>query len=329
MPAMRSPETSTTCSAQGSWPAVGARLVLRVGGRPVRLDGKQPRTLASDAGPEAPRDDVVVRSEPQAVGRHRPRGVLAQQRGERGHVVALERVHVAFEQRALLRVERPQRLAVGDIRRLHRGVRPLERAVHRRDRRLEQLGDLGRLPAEDVAQHQDRPLLRRQMLERRDEREPDRLPRLGHLGGVAAFRHDPIVGHRQHPGGLGQRLTHQRDVGVLCGPEVDRAGSALGTAQHVEAHVRRDAVEPRPQRGTTLEPGVGAPGAEHRLLHGVVGLEGRPEHAVGVGGELAAVCLEPGLQIFGRSNHAHHGTTRRQRGTHRRRPDEYARRGSS
>jgi hypothetical protein len=39
------------------------------------------------------------------------------------------------------------------------------------------------------------------------------------------------------------------------------------------------------------------PGAEHRLLHGVLGLEGRGEHPVAVAGQLPAVLLERALEL--------------------------------
>ncbi len=317
MPAMRPPETSSTCKAHGSCPPCRARLVLRIGGRPVRLGRDQPRAPAPDPRAEAPGGDVVVGLQPERVGRHRPRGVVSEQRRERVHVVALERVDVASEERALLGVHRTQRLGVGDLGRLDRRVGALQGAVDRRDRRLEQLGDLGGLPAEDVTQHEHRTLLRRQVLERGDEGDADRLARLGHLGGVAVDRQHAVVGDRQDPRGLGQGLTEVRRLRRLRRPEVHGAGAAFLPAQHVETHVRRDAVEPGAQRRATLERLETTPRTQHRLLHGVLGLESRAEHAVGVGGELAAMLFEPQLQVFGCANHGHHPTTGRRRRTHR------------
>ena len=45
----------------------------------VRGDRHEPRSLAARTGPDAPRLDVVVRLQPQVVGRHRPARVLVEQ----------------------------------------------------------------------------------------------------------------------------------------------------------------------------------------------------------------------------------------------------------
>src|SRR5690606_27082912 len=57
-------------------------------------------------------------------------------------------------------------------------------------------------------------------------------------------------------------------------------------------HVVGDPVQPRAQCGSTLEAVVALPGLDEGVLDGVVGLRGRPEHAVAVAGELAAMALE-------------------------------------
>ena len=59
------------------------------------------------------------------------------------------------------------------------------------------------------------------------------------------------------------------------------------------ADVRRDAVQPRSQRGTALE-AVACPRqrAHEGLLDGVLGVERRTEHPVAVAGQLSAVLLE-------------------------------------
>jgi hypothetical protein len=229
-----------------------------------------------------------------------------QQRRERSHVVSLERLHVTFQQRSLFVVHRAERFRVGDGGGLERGVGPLQGAVHRSDRRVQQLRDLRRLPAEHITEHEHRSLLRRQELQRRDEREADRIPDLGRFGGVTARGQHAGVGHRQDPRGLGERLAHQRDVRLLRRSEVHRTGSALLAAQHVEADVRRDAVQPGAQRRPALEPVEAPPRSEHRLLHGVLGLERRAEHAVGVRRELSPVQLQSAIQVlaFRRTNHA-------------------------
>ena len=81
------------------------------------------------------------------------------QRGQRLHVVALEGGDVAFEQRATGVVELVHgrgRVGLGQG-----GPGALERAVHRGDARVEELRDLGRLPAEHFAEHERRTLARR------------------------------------------------------------------------------------------------------------------------------------------------------------------------
>ena len=58
--------------------------------------------------------------------------------------------------------------------------------------------------------------------------------------------------------------------------------------------------KPRPQRCPAVEPLVPAPRPQQRLLHGVLGLEGRPEHPVAVRGQLHPVPLQPRLELFRR-----------------------------
>jgi hypothetical protein len=76
-------------------------------------------------------------------------------------VVGLERLHEAGEQLAVRIVQGRSRIVQGRPNRLERGPRPLEGAVHGSDARLEQLGDLARLPAQHFAEDQDRALARR------------------------------------------------------------------------------------------------------------------------------------------------------------------------
>ena len=182
------------------------------------------------------------------------------------------------------------------VARLERGASPLQGAVDRGDARLQQLGSLGRLPAEHLAEDQHRALLRRQVLQSRDEREPDRLARDCDVGGIAVVVQHERVGHRLDPGHFGER----REIRLhrLSGrAEIHRSRSSLTACDHVQADVRRDPVEPRAQRRAALEPAQALPGAEQRLLDGVLGLEGRAEHAIAVAGELAAVDLERALEL--------------------------------
>ena len=187
MPVIRPSECSMTCSAQGSklppgplgryWPKAGRPLAL-VG---MSREPRQPWPM-----PRMPRRDVLGAAQPEVVRRHRERRVLVQQRDERVHVVVLEGRDVAVEQ---LRARRPSSVAgvssvvgcaVGDRR-----PRALQRAVDRRDARVEQLGGLGGAPAQHLAQDEHRALAGGQVLQRGDERQAQRLLRLRELGRVA------------------------------------------------------------------------------------------------------------------------------------------------
>ncbi len=177
-------------------------------------------------------------------------------------------------------------------------VRALDRAVHRGDARVEQLGHLGRLPLQHVTEHQHGPLPSGQVLQRGDERQADRLTRLHDLGGIACGQ-DPVVGDRQDPGGLRKRLAEVLDRRRLRRPQVHRAGPPFLARQHVEADVRRDPVEPRAEARATFEALEAFPRPEQGLLHGVLGVEGRAEHPVAVRGQLPPMLGEPLLEIVG------------------------------
>ena len=163
-----------------------ARLVLPERGRAVRGHGRDhARAPAADPRPEPPLEDVVTAA--AATGRtaastaSRPRGSATSARPCRS---ARRRRRSA---RAAPRPPRPPRATCRpalDVARLERRPRALQRAVDGGDARLEQLRDLARLPAQHLAEDQDRALARRQVLQRGDEREPDRLARDGLLGGV-------------------------------------------------------------------------------------------------------------------------------------------------
>ena len=167
----------------------------------------------------------------------------------------------------------------------------LQGAVDRDDRRVQQLGHLAGLPAQHIPQDQDRALARRQVLEGNDKGETDRFTVGRQLGRVAPGGTDPGVGNGQHPGGLRQGVRdHRGRRGRRT--QVHRHGPALRALEHVDAHVGGDAVQPGPQGGPALEAVDAAPGPHHRLLHRIVGLEARAEHAVAVTGQLPPVRLK-------------------------------------
>ena len=98
------------------------------------------------------------------------------------------------------------------------------------------------------------------------------------------------------PSGIGsiQSWSGVRRFSTIGSPgrsEVHRARASLARVEHVEADVRRDAIEPRAQRGSTLEALVAAPRPDEGLLHGVLRVD-RSEHPVAVRGELHAIVLE-------------------------------------
>ena len=163
-------------------------------------------------GPEPPREDVVAAAEPQGVRGHRLRGVLVEQRGQRVHVVALERVDVAREQLARASSSSGCTGSSREVARRERRPGALERAVDRGDARLEQLGDLGAFH-QHLTQDQHRALPRRQVLQRRDEGQPDRLardrrPRPGRRRPARRMR----VRDGLDPRHLGERVRSRRPV---------------------------------------------------------------------------------------------------------------------
>ena len=137
--------------------------------------------------------------------------------GQRLHVVALEGLDVALQQLARRPRSTGARASGVTSRRVERRPRPLQRAVHRRDARLEQLRHLGRLPAQHLAEDQHRALARRQVLQRGDERQPDRLARDRHLGRIAVGD-DPAVGDRLDPGRPRAARSGSRRSGSRAGP---------------------------------------------------------------------------------------------------------------
>jgi hypothetical protein len=165
----------------------------------------------------------------------------------------------------------PVEAAVGQAL-AHRHARPLQRAGHRCDGEPECVGGRRRRPAEDVAQDEHRPLPRRQVLDGDDERQLDRLPRHGRFLG-------------QHP--VGVRLQVQQFGAGVRQP--GRDGRAL--VQEVEAGVRRDPVQPRPQRGVALERLPLVPRPQERLLRHVLCVLVVREHPVAVHLQLTPVAL--------------------------------------
>ena len=208
-------------------PAVRARTVLAERRLPVRRRRQEagPAALRTRTDPEV--EDIGAAAEPHLVGGHRLRRILVDERGERLHVVALEGVEVAGEQRLLLVVDLLGHVGRRQVAGLERRPRPLQRAVDGRHGGAQQLGDLVGPPAQDLAEDQHGPLAGRQVLQGADERQLDALPGDGHLAGVAVVGEDPTGGDRLDPRGLGQDRPGRRRPARRLGAEVHRAGPAL------------------------------------------------------------------------------------------------------
>ena len=189
--------------------------------------------------------------QPQVVRRHRDHDVVAQQRGQRGHVVALEGVDVP--RRGAPRAPGRAWCRAGRRRAAARVARARCSALFTDATDVSSSSaDLRGLPPEHLAEDQHRALARRQVLQGGDEGEADRLAGRRDVGRVAVEVDDPVVGDRLHERVLGLGREHGGgDRGRRA--EVHRAGPALRAAVHVDAHVAGDAVEPRPHRRAALE----------------------------------------------------------------------------
>src|SRR2546426_485432 len=128
--------------------------------------------------------------------------------------------------------------------------RALQRAVDASDAHLEELGHLGGFPAHDLAEDERGPLLCRQVLERRDEREAHGLLCDRPILRIRIGGHER-VGDRLDPGDFGESLEVRFDR-LARGAEVHRARTVLLRAEDVEADIGRDAVEQRAYSGPCL-----------------------------------------------------------------------------
>ena len=135
------------------------------------------------------------------------------------------------------------------------------------------------------------------VLEGGDERQPDRLAGRGDVGRVAGQVDHPLVGDRLHEHVLAVGLAEYGVGMVARQAHLHGAGTALGAAQHVDAHVVGDAVEPRPERRASLEGADGTPRPDHGFLDGVLGLGAAAEHAVAEARELPAVRLDRPFEL--------------------------------
>jgi hypothetical protein len=140
--------------------------------------------------------------------------------------------------------------------------------------------------AEHVAQHERGALLRRQLLQRDDERELDRFALL-----VAGFRsrsgiRKRAVRVRLEPAGLDGAAGSRQSHGVL------RGWAVPAVANRVETPVGRDPVEPGAQRRPLLETVESTPGGKQRFLDEILGVLHGAEQPVAMQLELAPERLD-------------------------------------
>ena len=149
---------------------------------------------------------------------------------------------------------------------------PQQRTVDRDRRCAEHRRHLAGRQIRDVPQNQRRPLPRRQMLQRRDESQPDAFPSPGHLRRIDLQRTHPS---RLRSGGPRGQVPVQLRLAQAGGQHPPRP--LLDEAQ---ADVRGDVIQPGPYRGSALEPVKPPPRPQERLLHGVLRVRRRTEHPV-------------------------------------------------
>ena len=228
--------------------------------------------------------DVRSATEPGGQGRHGEPGVLGEQRNERRNVGAFPGVHERAHQ--LASAVRADLIELGPLRLLghpfaHRLPCTLQSAVHGRRCGVEDPGDFGGRELQHFAQDQHGPLAGRKVLEGSDEGElhafalqvPGR--RIDILGRNGTF----VLWPRFEP----DRTGHRVPQAVLAPPRravIGREDPTRSARDQPQAGVRRDLVQPRAHRAPTLEGTQSSPGAEQRLLQGVLRVLDRAEHPV-------------------------------------------------
>jgi hypothetical protein len=228
-------------------------------------------------------------------GRRRQPHILGQQADDAADVARrVGRGQLPYQLPLRRQAGRGRRLTVRRARRLPRqgGPPALERASHRIGRGLEDARGLGPAEAEHVTQHDDGALAGRQQLQRRDERQGDRLGGLvpclrSRLGAGQLIEQQVWIrfepGHVAEPGRLGRIGPGLRAV--------HRHPPATG-AQGIEAAAGGNPVEPGADRGPFFEAPEPAPGGQQRLLERVLGVLGGAEDPVAVNLQLVPVRVD-------------------------------------
>jgi hypothetical protein len=207
--------------------------VHRERGLQVRSGGNE-QVLDRRGVPVARAPERVETVVPDRARRERDARVGAHERGERREVPALEGVDIPPRDLSLLRgrilgvhpLEPPRRRAVAQP-----VAGALQGAVDSRHARAEERRGLARREPRRVAQDQRRPLARRQVLDRRHERDLERLPR---GGGLVRINQAVRVGiEPREVGGDRRRL----DLRVRRGRDVRRQQPRGAARQVVQARV--------------------------------------------------------------------------------------------
>jgi hypothetical protein len=193
--------------------------------------------------------------------------------------------NVAVEERRLRFGERLARNAHIPTR--ERCTSTLQRAVHGCNRGIQALGDFRGRPAKHVGQDERGALPRRQVLKRRHEREADALPERGDFERIAVSRDRANIRNWLEP--MRARASLELGVYGADGTLFNRTRATRTVRECVEAHVRRDSVQPRSYRRAPFEAVEISPRTHHRLLHGILGIGSRAKHAVAMAGQDGSV----------------------------------------
>ena len=216
--------------------------------------------------------DRLTATPPDRPGWHREDCVLGQEGGDGIDVAPRPSIDVALDELAHpLVAEGAQRrlLALVGESRVDGLASTLQGAVHRRNRGLQQLRHLPGREAEHLAQNQDRPLRRRQMLERSDEGKLEGLALLVASVGRRVTSVELLVRIRLDPNRLDERLTGFEGRAARRAV-VDRKDALWPPRDRVQAGIGGDPVEPGAKRTATLELLQPAPCPQEGVLQRVV-----------------------------------------------------------
>ncbi len=152
------------------------------------------------------------------------------------------------------------------------------------------MSGLARSPGEHVPQDEDRPLSRRQELDRDQERQADAFPLRVSRFGVGSHTGDHRVGQGLEPSRIRHRWC-ERPAGIR-GPVSDGwQDPACPLSQKIQTGVGRDFIQPRPKWSPSFKRVQALPGSQEGLLDHVLGLFDGSEHPITVNVQLSPVRL--------------------------------------